>query len=241
VRLAGGPDAGSHLNFVLVYGFTQQLGLWWRDGRVRRPALVAAAGLGGLWLLTHAGPYPVSLVGVPGEAVANNAPPTLCLAALGIAQVGLAVRLRPALGRLLARRSVRVAAVALNRNAMTVLLWHFTALALAAVAVLPLGIVPVHPDGTAAWWAVRVATVVALSPVLAVLVALAGRVERRPRPAAATDDRPVGAGRPVAAVAMLAAGFALVAVRGLSDPAAVLGLPFPAIALVGAGALLARR
>ena len=84
------------------------------------------------------GPYPVSMVGVPGEALANNAPPTLCLVVLGLVQVG-AGRAAPVRrwSACCTRRPVQVAAIALNRNAMTILLWHFTALVIGALVVLP--------------------------------------------------------------------------------------------------------
>ena len=237
LRLAGAPAPVAYVNFFVVYLFAQQLGLWWREGRVRRPALLAGAALAALWILTHAGPYPVSMVGVPGERLANNAPPTLCLAVLGVAQVGLAVRARPLIERLLTRRLLaRVATVALNRHAMTILLWHFTALALGALVVLPLGVVPTYPDGTPAWWLVRIATVVALAPVLVALVAALGRFEQ----VTIRDADRIRTGPLLAAVGLLSAGFALVAVRGLSETGTPLGLPVLALALVGAGALTTR-
>jgi hypothetical protein len=209
---------------------------------VRRPGRLALAGAAALGLLTHVGPYPLSMVGVPGERVANNAPPTVCLVVLAVVQVALAVRARPLLARLLRLRAVRVATVVLNRNAMTVLLWHFTALVLAGLVVLPLGIVPAPADGTLAWWSVRLATVAALTPVLAGLVAALGRFERGGStgraPVAASSGR--GTTRLLVAVALLSAGFAVVALAGLSEPATPLWLPLRAIVLIGAGAALVR-
>ena len=54
--------------------------------------------------------------------------------------------------------------IALNAHAMTIHLWHFTALVIAAVVLLPLGIVPEHAVGSFGWWAVRVAAVPAGPP-----------------------------------------------------------------------------
>jgi hypothetical protein len=248
---AGAPGAWvAPLNFFAVYLFAQQLGLWWRDGRVRRPGRLALAGLAALWALSHVGPYPVSMVGVPGEALANNAPPTLCLVALALVQVGLAVRLRPGLERLLRHRPVQLVTLVLNRNAMTILLWHFTALAIGALVVLPLGMVPTAADGTPGWWALRLAAVVVLTPVLAALVAVVGRIERSPGAVPALDRGSAATVRLLiipatvrllVAVALLSAGFAVVAVRGLSEATTPLGLPLLALALVGSGTLLARR
>jgi hypothetical protein len=246
VRLAGGPEIVGYLNFFTVFLIAQQLGFWWADGRVVRPGLWLVGGLGALWLLTQVGPYPTSMVGFPGERIANNAPPTICLIALGVAQVGLAVAARPFLARLLRRRPVQAATLLLNLNAMTVLLWHFTALALAALVVLPLGVLPEPADGSAAWWALRWATVAALVPVLIGLVAVFGRFERTPnRPPTATRPEPSRRSDPVAtvrllvAIGLLSAGFTTVALHGLSHESTPFGLPVPALVLVGAGTALA--
>ena len=240
VRIADGPEAVTSLNFFFVFLLAQQLGFFWADGRVTRPLRWLAGGLAALWLATHIGPYPVSMVGVPGEELANNAPPTICLIALGVAQVGAAVAARPFLAALLHRKSVQTATLALNLHAMTVLLWHFTALAVAALVLLPLGVVPAHADGTAAWWSVRMASVAVLAPVLAGLVAVVGRFERGPVPATPSSDLRGGwvTVRLAAAVVLLAAGFAAVAVRGLHEASTPYGLPLTAIALIGTATAL---
>jgi hypothetical protein len=239
IRLADGPEAVTYLNFFFVFLLAQQLGFFWADGRVTRPLHWLAGGLAALWLATHVGPYPVSMVGVPGEELANNAPPTICLIALGVAQVGVAVAARPWLESRLRSTRVQAATLALNLHAMTILLWHFTALALAALVLLPLGVVPELADGTAAWWLVRVASVVVLAPVLAGLVAVVGRFERAQ--VASTPDPGAGGwatARLAGAVVVLAAGFAMVAVRGLHEVSTPYGLPLMAMALVGTGTAL---
>jgi fucose 4-O-acetylase-like acetyltransferase len=243
IRLGDGPEPITYLNFFFVFLLAQQLGFFWADGRVTRPLWWLAGGLAALWLATHVGPYPVSMVGVPGEELANNAPPTICLVALGVAQVGAAVAARPFLKTMLRRRPVQAATLTLNLHAMTILLWHFTALAVAALILLPLGVVPVFADGTAAWWLVRAASVVALAPILAGLVAVFGRFERVPSPSppVAAPDPSSSAwatARLAGAVILLAAGFTVVAVRGLSEPSTPYGLPLIAIALIGGGTAL---
>ncbi len=241
LRLAGVPGV-AYVNFLLVFGVAQQVGFAWYDGRLVRPRTTGWAllvgGLGALWLLTHVGPYPVSLVGYPGDGVANNAPPTVTLIALGLAQTGLALVLRPRLLRALERRPVQVAVVALNRNAMTILLWHFTALVLVALVALPWGLVPDHPAGSGAWWLTRVAMAAVCGLVLVPLVALAGRVERAP-------DVPVApgqpAGRSLLAAGLLAVAFALVTLGGLNGAGPLvgpLGVPLLAGGLFTAGAVL---
>jgi hypothetical protein len=243
VRLAdpaGAGEAVAAVNFLVVFGLCQQVGFVWYDGRLLRHRATGWAllgtGLAALVALTHAGPFPVSLVGYPGVEVANNAPPTTTLVALGLAQTGLALVVRPGLQRALGRRPVQAFALVLNRNAMTILLWHFTALVVAAVVLLPLGLVPDHPAGSGTWWLVRVALVGAMALVLVPIVALAGRVERRPSGPPAPARLPWG---PVVAVPLLATACALITLEGLSA-AGPLGLPvLPAVLFLAGAALLA--
>ncbi len=238
LRIGAGLDAVGYLNFLCVFALCQQLGFGWYDGRLLRRRVVSGAALllvGGasLWLLTHVGPYPVSLVGYPGPEIDNNAPPTVALVALGLAQVGAALLLRPTLERALLARPVQAFALVMNRNAMTILLWHFPALVLAGLVLLPLGVVPDPAGGTVAWWVVRVATVAVLSLVLAPLVAVAGRVERR-------GGLPLAGGaawRPLVAVPVLAVAFALITVGGLSG-SGPLGVPVVSVGLFALGVVL---
>ena len=212
VRLGTEIDGVEWTNFFWVFLFAQQLGFFWVDGALTRnrwtPVALVVGGLTSLVLLTHVGPYPVSLVGVPGEAVANNAPPTITLIALGLAQTGLAILARDRIARLLQRPAVLRPVIVLNQHAMTMLLWHFTALILAAVVILPLGIVPTHPDGSLAWWCTRIAAVVVMAAPLAVLVTVFGRFER----GGATSIR-----RPVASASATAPGRARCGRRGRCD------------------------
>lgn len=79
-------------------------------------------------LLVLVGGYPPAMVGVPGAEVSNLNPPTLAAVTFGLAQCGAALLLSGPLRRAL-RRPVAWAAVALlNLCAMTVFLWHQTAM-----------------------------------------------------------------------------------------------------------------
>ena len=73
----------------------------------RRPGALAALGrLGGRRAapLVLFGPYPRSMVGVPGEEVSNTLPPSLAMLALGVLQAGLLLALERPARRWLARR-----------------------------------------------------------------------------------------------------------------------------------------
>lgn len=88
LRFALGVPYVEFLNFALVWLAVHQLGFLRADGRIRRPAVLAAAGLAGAVLLVAYGPYPLSMVGMPGEKVSNMAPPTLALLCHGMWLVG---------------------------------------------------------------------------------------------------------------------------------------------------------
>ena len=210
------------LNLALVWLFAHQLGVAWRDGAVthwsrRRFWLLAGVGLGGLLVLTGAFGYGRSMVGV-GEGRSNTFPPSLALVALGLWQFGLAMLLRPAVDRWLDRPRPWAAVVAANGMAMTVFLWHLTALLIVAVVALPGGLLPAPAVGTAAWWAWRPVWLVAPAVVLVPLVWLFARVELRRLPAPA----PGGIRAGVAAL-LVAAGLAVLARKGFVGPAMVAG------------------
>ena len=144
-------------NFVLVWVFVHQLGYDYRrllklSGNTQ--AAIALGGLFALVLLTNFGVYPRSMVGVPQESISNMGPPTACIAALGIFQVGLVLVLHPMGTRVLQRARVSSAVSWMTANAMTIFLWHTWGYALAWGLVQVIGItIPGSTDGL--WWAER--------------------------------------------------------------------------------------
>ncbi|MEV4892760.1 acyltransferase family protein [Nonomuraea sp. NPDC055795] len=149
VRFSSGVEALGYANVVFVWIAVHQLGFFYAEGRLRGPALMAAAGFGAAALLVAFGPYPGSMIGMPGAAVSNMAPPTLAMLAVSFGQIGLAMLLRPWLVRL---RTGKVMAWA-GPRIMTVYLWHMPALfAVTGVVVVVLGIDTPAP-GSFGWLA----------------------------------------------------------------------------------------
>ncbi|MGQ0679327.1 MAG: acyltransferase family protein [Actinomycetota bacterium] len=154
------------LNLLLVWSMAHQLGFFWRQlvSLSRRQArCLALGGLIGLAGLTNIGLYPRSMVGVPGEAISNMGPPTLCIVALMLFQVGVVLLLRPWTQARLREPAVRSYMLWAGQRAMTIYLWHFPGFAI-AYALLALAAIPVPETPDATWWAQR--------PLWAVLPAL---------------------------------------------------------------------
>ncbi|MFF4736483.1 acyltransferase [Streptomyces sp. NPDC001262] len=129
---AGGPAWAGWVNVAAGWLVPYCVGAAWARGAFtsRRSgwALLAGGAAATAALVAWCG-YPASMVGVPGAAVSNLSPPTLAAVTFGLAQCGAALLLREPLRRALHRRPAAWAAVALvNLSAMTVFLWHQTAL-----------------------------------------------------------------------------------------------------------------
>ena len=120
------------------------------------------------------------MVGVNGARISNLNPPTLAVVTFGIAQAGLALLLRERLARWM-RRPVAWATVATaNLSAMTLFLWHQTALLTVTMGGLLIARLPgLHTAPTsAAWVAERLAWLPAFAAALAVLWLVFRRAER---------------------------------------------------------------
>lgn len=181
VRFHLGVEQAGLANSLLVWVFAHQLGFFWRDGTATTwstagRAAVTAAGLVGLIAVTASGIYAPSMVTTQGQAVSNMFPTTAAIAMLAVFQFGLVLLVRPALERLLARRAVWKATVALNAVAMTVFTWHMTALVAVIGFWRAVGL-DLLDEATAAWWTQRPIWLLGPAIVLAGLVALFARFE----------------------------------------------------------------
>ncbi|MFE2880434.1 acyltransferase [Streptomyces roseus] len=221
------------LNFALVWLAVHQLGFLRADGRITRPALLAAAGLAGAVLLVACGPYPLSMVGMPGEKVSNMAPPTLALLAHGTWLVGAVELLRGPAAALLARPRVWRPVVAANGIAMTAFLWHLTAMLAVYAAQLGLGLRLPEP-ATAAWWAQVPVRLLAAAALTGVLVAVFRRFEAPGRGRAEPGSGPRAAlGTTLCLLGVL--GLSTTGLGGLLEghSATLIALPVTAPAAIG--------
>ncbi len=160
------PYAG-WLNHLLPWAVLYQLGIAWQDGMLRGRAALALAGVSAvaLALLVSVGPYPISMIGVPGATVNNTSPPNLALLALGCTQAGLVLAAAPMVNRALKSvRPQRILAIA-NDNVMALYLWHMVPVVIVALAGYPTGLLPQPVLGTSAWWLFRLEWVAILAVV----------------------------------------------------------------------------
>ena len=244
LRLRYGQEVYGYGNFLFAWLAIHQVGFSWQDGRLpARPRVgvpLLLGGLAALVLLTVAGPYPVSMVSVPGAAVQNPSPPSLALVALATAQLGLALLLRNRSERWLRHPRPWLVVVAVNTVILTLFLWHMVAAVLVTVGLYLAGWLPAPPVQSADWLWWKIPWVALLAVVLAGLVALFGRVEV----AAAAPARrravvvavPAAAGTATTTVGCLAVVSGLlwqaVAGDGYHGP---FGMPTGAVSLVLAG------
>ncbi|MEU4216839.1 acyltransferase [Actinoplanes sp. NPDC026623] len=234
------------LNLLIVWAGVHQLGFLYADGTLQRGGrrlglLLAGGGLTAVILLTTVGPYPVSMVGVPGEKISNMSPPTVALAAHAVWLVGLVLLLREPATAWLRRARVWRAVVAANGLAMTAFLWHLSA---AFVVLAAFGGRSAGAPGSAGWWATRPLWLGAAALVTAVLVCCFRRFDTaRPAVIAPGPSGPAAAGSALCTLGVLA--ISTVGFGGLLEgrTAQLLTVPVTApvaVALVALGAGLLR-
>jgi hypothetical protein len=147
-------------------------------------------------VLTGTGLYPPSMVGLPGEE-SNMTPPTVCIIALTVWQVALVMLARGRVSAWLARRGPWTLVIAVGSLAMTLYLWHITAMVALYGLVLAVG-GPLPVPGTGAWWATRPVWLALLAAVLTPMALVLSRFERPGRAgrnatsAARTIETPTG-------------------------------------------------
>ncbi|MDT8437126.1 MAG: acyltransferase family protein [Gemmatimonadota bacterium] len=236
---AGAPPALGWLNYPFVWLAVHQLGYAWRERRLAGARVGApwfAAGLLALVALTHLGPYPLSLVGVPGDEISNTLPPKLPLLALAAAQIGLVLMLEAPLRTWLRRRGPWAATILVNGMIMTIFLWHSTVMILLvglAFWHFPGALAPM-PD-TAGWWWIRPAWLLAFTAASLPFLLVFSRFEH---PSSDASRRPAPVPLQVIGCAVACAGLAMLALDGIGG-SGWLGLRWVPLLLPIAGAGLA--
>ncbi|MFF5496206.1 acyltransferase [Streptomyces aquilus] len=169
----GGPSWLGWVNVAAGWLVPFTVGAAWTRGELERRRagwiLLTGGAAATAALVAWAG-YPASMVGVPGAAVSNLNPPTLAVVTFGLAQCGLALLLRDRLRGAMRRPPAWAAVALVNLSAMTIFLWHQTALMATTATGLLAGHLPgLHtvPDGLG-WVAFRLAWLPVFAAVLAV-------------------------------------------------------------------------
>ncbi|MEU0208272.1 acyltransferase family protein [Streptomyces canus] len=182
----GGPDWLGWVNLAAGWLVPYTLGAAWTRGELegrRAGWLLFGGGAVVTAVLVAWAGYPASMVGVPGASVSNLNPPTLAAVTFGLAQCGLALLLRDRLRRGMRRPPVWAAVAFVNLSAMTIFLWHQTALMATTATGLAAGRLPgLHtvPDGLG-WVAARLAWLPVFVLALAVCWSAFRSFEQGPR------------------------------------------------------------
>ncbi|MDH3260259.1 MAG: acyltransferase [Acidimicrobiia bacterium] len=228
------------INYAFVWPAVHQLGYLWRDGRLggaRSSAPYAIGGLGVALVAVLLLDYPVAMIGVPGADVSNSAPPTVAMLALGIGQFGILLAAERPMRRWLDKVGPWTATVLVNGMIMTLFVWHYTVMVVPVVADAAwldgFGM-RLEPD-TGPWWATRPLWIAVLVILMALFAPLVGRFERP----GGRDPTSTGKTRPIAGTVLACAGFAGVALVGVSTTPDLswVALALPAIGMGVAGAM----
>lgn len=169
------PAVGA-FNFLFVWLFIQQLGFWYADGafsRLPRWATLAAgvAAYGVLVVLTL-------VIGYSKDMYENLNPPTACILVLGVGQIFLMSFFTPQLQRLAAVAPISRAAGAVNRNSMTIYLWHVPVVVIIALTMLGFAM-PMPEPLSLSWWETRPLFLLLVAVALFPVVLLIARIEAR--------------------------------------------------------------
>jgi surface polysaccharide O-acyltransferase-like enzyme len=209
------------LNYVLCWSVLYQLGIAWRNGLLAglRPVLLAATSAVALALLIWLGLYPVSMIGVPGQAVQNSAPPSVAMLTFACAQAGLVIALAPAVNRALSAGVVQQVLARANSNVMALYLWHMIPVVIVAIVAYPAGLLPQPVEGSGQWWLARLEWVVVLGLVTAVELVLlwwGRRFFAAPLPALNARGGRLAEPVMLAGAVMAAYGLAFIAAEGFA-------------------------
>lgn len=229
-RVLTGVDALGLLNMAFVWLLLQQLGFALADGSFdrltsgHRTVIAGGAVLVMLALVTN------NLA--PADLIAALNPPMGILVVLGIAQLMVFLRVRPALRRLAGRPAISRTVDAIGARSLTIYAWHMlVTIGLAGLLIA----LPVRLPSllSAEWWLTRPLWSAVIAVLVAIIVVLAGKPEAR-RDSATV---PVSCGRAVISAVIGGASIVVVLVCGAAPLAWALAL----IGVMCASALVCTR
>jgi surface polysaccharide O-acyltransferase-like enzyme len=224
-------------NYAFIWLAAHQLGYAWRDRKLQtggKALIWTVTGLAILIGLVALGPYPLSMVSVPGEAVSNSRPPKLPMLLLGIIQMGFVLALEAPVRRWLERPRPWTATVLVNGMIMTIFLWHLTASTIVIGLALQFGNVGLTLEpGSGAWWAARPIWLGIYLIALTGFVLVFGIFEH-----GGSGGPPAAAWRQIAGAALMCGGLSFLALGGIGGTS-WLGLRWWVVLLPVAGAALA--
>jgi hypothetical protein len=226
------------LNYVTLWLAVHQLGFVWLDRRIQGPGVAWMCLLGGIAVLvalTTFGPWPTSMLGVPGEKISNSTPPHLPLLCLASIQFGFVLLVEKRLQSWLSHGPWWTATVLLSSMIMTVFLWHSTIMMFGYGAgfLWEFGLQTLPGQG--GWWLHHLLWV---GGFLVVLIPVALLMSRFERPRKSTHPAPA-TWRLLGGIVLCAAGLALLALSGvtLEDESGIAWLrvatPFAGAGLAG--------
>ncbi len=230
------------INFAFVWLAVHQLGYAWNEGYFDIQQRALFWGIGGLTtlaILVGFGPYPVAMIGVPGEDISNSMPPTIALLALGVMQTGFALALQPMMRKWLEGLKTWTGVVLINGMIISVYLWHLTAFVLVMLVAWLLGGIGLEvAPGSASWWLARPVWFALYMAALLPFIMLFARLEQA---SPKTIDR-MPHWRLVIGLLLICFGLAATAAISIASPEGVTGvrlwvvaLPFVGAALTGFG------
>jgi len=223
-------------NYAFIWLAVHQLGYAWHDGKLQTGSKAlrwSVAGLVILIALVVLGPYPLSMVSVPGEAVSNSLPPKLPMLLLGTIQIGLVLAFEAPMRLWLERPRPWTATVLVNSMIMTIFLWHLTASTIVIGLALQLGNIglAIQPS-SGMWWATRPIWLGIYFLALTGFVLVFGAFER------GGAGPPAAAWRQISGAVLMCGGLSFLALGGIGGTG-WLGLRWWVVLLPLAGALLA--
>lgn len=213
VTILGWPVWVGFLNFIFCWVAIQQLGFFWaEDTRMRSWVTVAVTSLVVNVALVYYGPWPMSLVGLPGDVLdydqltfgpvaisvpgfhgeySNMSPPSVILLLHGLTLVSLVFIARRPLAALLQRPRVWLVTTFMMMTSMSLYIWHLLAIVLSLATLHAFGFPPPtrldangfpEPSDTGTYATWFLAFLAIFLVYLAILVLLTWSTQYRPLP-----------------------------------------------------------